>query len=90
MDAYKPKPGIILLDLNMPKMAGLELLKIIKNNEDLKRIPVVIFTTSNGKKDIEDGYNLGATGYMVKPVEFQKYNEIIKAVYNYWVLCEDY
>lgn len=82
------KPGLILLDLNMPKMNGLEFLKSIKNNDKLKRFPVIILTTSKEDQDKLESFNLGVAGYMIKPVDYQKFVEVIKTIDSYWTLSE--
>lgn len=81
-------PAIILLDLNMPKMNGIEFLKIAKNDDDLKRIPVVVFTTSKEEQDRLESFNLGVTGYMIKPVDHDQFLDVIKAIHMYWTLSE--
>ncbi len=80
-----PRPGIIMLDLNMPRMDGRELLKKIKNDEDLRRIPVIILTTSDQKEDILSSYNNGANSFITKPVEFEKFLEVIITLGKYWL-----
>ena len=82
------RPGIILLDLNMPRMNGIEFLKIAKKDDNLKMIPVVVFTTSKGDQDKIDSFNLGVAGYMIKPVDYQKFVELVKAIDRYWTLSE--
>ena len=82
------KPCLILLDLNMPKMNGLEFLKTIKENEALKRIPAIVFTVSKEDNNITKSFKLGAAGYMVKPVDYKKFVEIITAIHLYWTLSE--
>ena len=82
------KPGIILLDLNMPKMNGIEFLKIAKRDETLKRIPVVVLTTSKAEQDKVDSFNFGVAGYMIKPVDYQKFVEVVKTISLYWTLSE--
>jgi CheY-like chemotaxis protein len=82
------KPGIILLDLNMPKMNGIEFLKIAKKDESLKKIPVVVLTTSKEDQDKVDSFNLGVAGYMIKPVDYQKFVEVVKTIDLYWTLSE--
>ena len=77
-------PDIILLDLNLPKMDGREVLESIKDNEELKRIPVVILTSSNAERDIVASYNLHANSYIVKPVDFSKFTEIVDSIENFW------
>jgi two-component system response regulator len=78
------RPGLILLDLNMPKIDGREALKIIKSDRDLRRIPVIILTTSNSEWDITNTYDLGVNSFICKPVRFDQLIEIIRAIGNYW------
>ena len=82
------KPGIILLDLNMPRMNGIEFLQIAKKDESLKKIPVVVLTTSQEDQDKIDTFNLGVAGYMIKPVDYHKFVEVIKIIDLYWTLSE--
>ena len=82
------KPCLILLDLNMPKMNGLEFLRIAKADDVLKKIPVIVLTTSMEKQDIAESFELGVAGYMVKSVEYKKFTETIGAIISYWVLSE--
>lgn len=82
------KPCIILLDLNMPKMNGIELLKILKNNDEYKKLPVVILTTSNAEKDKTESFNLSVAGYMLKPVDYKQFVEVIKDINLYWTISE--
>ena len=79
-----PLPGIILLDLNMPKMDGREALKEIKSNAELKRIPVVVLTTSKAEEDIYRTYNLGVNSFVSKPVTFESLVNIIREIGRYW------
>ena len=79
-----PRPGIILLDLNMPKKDGREALKEIKSDPDLRGIPVVILTTSKEEEDVLRSYHLGANSYITKPVTFAGLVEAIKALGKYW------
>jgi CheY-like chemotaxis protein len=83
-----PLPGIVLLDINMPRMNGLDLLKIIKVDERLRRIPVVVLTTSKEEKDRMESFNLGVAGYMVKPVEYAGFVEVVRIIQRYWDLSE--
>ncbi|MDY0191527.1 MAG: response regulator [Desulfuromonas sp.] len=87
-DANNEKPGIILLDVNMPKMNGIEFLQIIKQDSALKMIPVVILTTSQEERDRLDSFNLGVAGYMIKPVDYIKFVEVVKTIDLYWSLSE--
>lgn len=82
-----PKPGLILLDLNMPVMNGLELLSELKMDAKLRTIPVVILTTSDAETDLVEGYSLGVAGYIVKPVDFLKFAGAVHAIGMYWTLC---
>lgn len=80
-----PKPGIILLDLNMPKMDGREALQIIKSKEMLRMIPIVILTTSKAEEDILRSYDLGVSSFISKPVTFNALVEIMKTLGKYWL-----
>ena len=78
------KPFVILLDLNMPKMNGIELLKVMKIHPELKTIPVIVLTTSKEQQDVLDSFEFGASGYMVKPVDYSKFVEILRRIFTYW------
>ena len=80
-----PIPGLILLDLNMPKMDGREALQEIKADKMLRRIPVVILTTSKAEEDMLKGYDLGAASYIAKPVTFEVLVELMRTLGKYWV-----
>ncbi len=82
------KPCIILLDLNLPKMNGIEFLQIVKKDENLKRIPVVVLTTSKDEQDIVDSFNFSVAGYMIKPVDYLQFVETIRTLDVYWTLSE--
>ena len=77
-------PDIILLDLNMPKLNGIEFLKIIKNDEELNHIPTIIFTTSNNHRDIFKCYKIGIAGYIIKPLKYDDYLVLVKKTLDYW------
>lgn len=79
------RPDLILLDLNMPKMDGREVLETIKQDPNLKRIPVVILTTSTAAEDIKKSYDLNANCYISKPVDLDKFMEVIKSIKNFWL-----
>src|SRR5574341_952327 len=79
------RPDIILLDLNLPKKDGKEVLPDIKNDPDLKRIPVVVFTASSAEKDILNSYNLNANCYITKPVSLDQFIEVVKCMINFWL-----
>ncbi|MHC4395691.1 MAG: response regulator [Planctomycetota bacterium] len=81
-------PCVILLDLNMPKMNGIEFLEVIKEDETLKKIPIVVLTTSKEEGDITTSFKFSAAGYMVKPVDYKKFVEAIRAINLYWTLSE--
>lgn len=83
-DQY-PMPGLILLDLNMPKKDGREALGDIKADAELRRIPVVILTTSKAEEDMLRGYDLGAASYITKPVTFEALVDLMRALGRYWV-----
>tara|TARA_R100000935_G_scaffold22913_2_gene42126 strand:- start:3282 stop:3722 length:441 start_codon:yes stop_codon:yes gene_type:complete len=80
------KPKVILLDLKMPKMDGLEVLTLIKANKLTKSIPVVVLTSSKENPDIEQAYSLGANSYIVKPVEFDEFIKVVTDLGFYWLL----
>ena len=84
--ARAPRPGLILLDLNMPRLDGRAVLKLVKNDPDLRRIPVVVLTTSSEESDVRSCYDIGANTYVTKPVEFADFLETIIAISRYW-LC---
>jgi CheY-like chemotaxis protein len=82
------KPCIILLDLNMPKMNGIEFLKVVKADEELKNIPVIVLTTSDEQQDIVESFNLHAAGYMLKSVDYKHFADIVRAIDFYWTLSK--
>jgi len=79
-----PRPGLILLDLNMPRKDGREALREIKNDPRLRDIPIVVLTTSKAEEDVARTYNLGVNSYITKPVRFAALVEIMKALGKYW------
>jgi CheY-like chemotaxis protein len=80
-----PRPDLILLDLNLPKKDGREVLAEIKADEDLKRIPVVVLTTSQSEIDILKSYNLHANCYITKPVDLEQFLEVVKSIEGFWL-----
>jgi len=80
-----PRPDIILLDLNLPRKDGREVLREVKNNEDLKSIPIVILTTSSAKEDIIKTYRDHANCYITKPVDFDEFLKVITAIEEFWL-----
>jgi len=85
--AYReaPRPDIVLLDLNLPKKDGREVLASIKGDPQLKRIPVVILTTSSAEEDVYRSYNLNANCYVTKPVDLDKFLQVIKSIDSFWL-----
>jgi len=79
-----PRPGLILLDLNMPRKDGREALREIKSNSDFRSIPVVVLTTSGADTDIEGVYQLGANSFISKPVEFEQLVNVMRLLGQYW------
>ena len=88
--ASSPRPGIILLDLRLPKVDGLEVLKSIKTNPEFLQIPVVILTTSQAENDMVKAYASHANSYLVKPVDFTQFTELMKTFGFYWVAWNQY
>lgn len=82
--ADSPRPGLILLDLNMPKMDGREALKEIKSNPNLRQIPIVVLTTSKAEEDIYRTYDLGANSFITKPMMFDSLVKVMKDIGKYW------
>jgi len=81
-------PDLILLDLNMPKMSGIEFLANLKKDENIQHIPTVILTTSDNQKDLEECYKLGVSGYILKPLKYDDYVKKIETVLSYWSVNE--
>ncbi|MDE2309439.1 MAG: response regulator [Betaproteobacteria bacterium] len=82
------KPCIILLDLNMPIMNGIEFLRVVKHDAQLKRIPVVVLTTSEEQQDKVNSFDLGVAGYMAKPVDYRQFVEVMRTIDAYWTISE--
>jgi CheY-like chemotaxis protein len=83
-----PRPGLILLDLNMPRMNGIEFLSVAKHDPALRAIPVVVLTTSQEEKDRLASFDLSAAGYMMKPVDYEQFVEVMRVVRDYWLRSE--
>ncbi len=81
-------PGIILLDLNMPHMNGIEFLEQLKQDKDLRQIPTVVLTTSSDEEDRQTCFALGVAGYMIKPVEYTDFISMLRTILEYWSLSE--
>lgn len=82
------RPGLILLDLNMPGMSGLEFLALLKSDPELRCIPVVVLSTSGLESDIQASYNAGVAGYFVKPLEYAQFAGTVQNILRYWELCQ--
>lgn len=80
----KNLPGLIILDLNMPKMNGIEFLQTIKKDERFVKVPVMVLTTSSAQQDLQQCYEMSVSGYMLKPLDFKEFVDMFKAVKNYW------
>ena len=87
-DRYPKKNRIVLLDLNMPRMNGIEFLRELRKDPELSATPVVVLTTSNDDRDKVNAYNLNVAGYLVKPVTFSNFCETMAALNKYWSLVE--
>jgi CheY-like chemotaxis protein len=83
-----PRPGILLLDIKMPKMDGLTVLKQVREDPELQHLPVIILTTSKAEEDRLKGYNLGVNAYVVKPVGFENFSEAVRTINLFWQLVE--
>lgn len=81
-------PGLILLDLNMPKMSGLEFMRMLKKSEQFRSIPVIVMTTSDNENDRCESFKNSIAGYMVKPVDYDAFIGMVKAIKEYWTLSE--
>jgi CheY-like chemotaxis protein len=79
---------LILLDLNMPRMGGIEFLHELRSDSQLRMTPVIVLTTSNQDKDRVEAYNLNVAGYILKPVTFSKFADVMATLSKYWALCE--
>jgi len=88
MEKITPSPKIIMLDLNMPQMNGIEFLRELRSDPELKPISVFVMTTSNDDKDKFEAYNLNVAGYIIKPVSFEKFVSAVSILDSYWKLCE--
>ncbi len=87
-DEANDKPCVILLDLNMPKMNGTEFLRIAKADPVLRRIPVIVLTTSSEERDVVESFRQSAAGYIIKPVDYRNFVEAIRTIDVYWTLSE--
>lgn len=83
-----PRPGILLLDINMPKIDGLAVLEHVREDGELRRLPVIILSASKAEEDLLRSYNLGANAYIVKPVGFENFSEVVRNINVFWQLVE--
>lgn len=83
-ETLSPRPSLIVLDLNLPGTDGREILAELKQNQDLKTIPVVIFSTSSNPRDVDACYRYGISGYLVKPMNTERLNQLVKTFLDYW------
>ena len=83
-EAGEPTPVFVLLDLKLPKISGMEVLRQLKNHPTFSNIPVIVMTTSAEDRDVEEAYKLGCNSYIVKPVEFSKFMEVASQIEVYW------
>lgn len=82
---FAPAPDLVLLDLNLPRRSGLDVLQVIKTSELLRHIPVVIFTSSQAETDIMSAYNLHANCYITKPIDLEQFTQSIKSIEDFWL-----
>lgn len=88
-EAGEPLPAVILLDLKLPRIGGLEVLRQLKAHPEFRRIPVVMLTTSSENQDVRKAYTLGANSYIVKPVNFEKFLEVAAQIELYWTVINE-
>ncbi|MFZ0547156.1 MAG: response regulator [Candidatus Promineifilaceae bacterium] len=88
--AYSVRPDFILLDLNLPRKDGREVLQEIKSDQSLKNIPVVVLTTSDSETDIENSYDLGANAFVTKPIGLEEYAKVVSSIEEFWLSIVTY
>ena len=88
-DGRNQRPKVVLLDLKLPKVDGLEVLREIRSNEELRTLPVVVLTSSREERDIVESYDLGVNSYLVKPIDFDKFVDTVQTLGLYWVLLNE-
>jgi two-component system response regulator len=82
----KPRPGLILLDIKLPGMDGIEFLRRVKADPEFQSIPIVVLTTSGSEEEIAESYRCGANSYIVKPVDFEQFSDVVKKLKLYWMI----
>jgi len=87
---FDQPPRLVLLDLKLPKVSGLEVLKRVKQDPRTRSIPIVVLTSSREERDLVDSYNLGANSYMQKPVDFDQFRQMVKSAGLYWMVINQY
>ncbi len=80
-----PKPGLVILDLKLPKIDGVEVLRVVKNHPRLRTIPIIMLTTSRSPEDVRKCYQLGVNSYVVKPLDFEEFSDLIELIARYWL-----
>jgi CheY-like chemotaxis protein len=85
LDSSAPRPDLILLDLNLPGISGQEVLGHVKSHPDLRRIPVVILTSSRAEQDVRRSYDLHANAYVVKPVDLTQFTDVVQSIEDFWL-----
>ncbi|HKB90855.1 MAG TPA: response regulator [Opitutaceae bacterium] len=88
-DRPRENPVVVLLDLKMPKVDGLEVLRVVKSDKDLKKIPIVMLTSSREEQDLVRSYDLGVNAYVVKPVEFKTFMDAVKQIGSFWAVLNE-
>jgi CheY-like chemotaxis protein len=88
-DSAEPIPGVVLLDLKLSKVSGIDVLRAIRSNARTKLVPVVVMTTSREENDVVSSYNLHANSYVVKPVDFNQFTEAVRQLGMYWLLLNE-
>jgi CheY-like chemotaxis protein len=88
-DSAEPVPGVVLLDLKLRKVSGIDVLRAIRSNARTKLVPVVVMTTSREENDVVSSYNLHANSYVVKPVDFNQFTEAVRQLGMYWLLLNE-
>ncbi len=86
LDSEGGLPGLILLDLNLPKLSGIEVLQAVKSDPALRRIPVIVLTTSTREEDVVRTYDLGVNTFITKPVRFEDFIKVVATIQEYWIL----